>query len=69
MSDEQQKLTIDGKEYNLSDLSDEVKNQLIGLRAAEQEMARLQTRLAICQTARNAYANSVKEALGKMESQ
>ena len=57
------KITIDGKEYTAADLSDEVKAQLISMRAAEQELARLQTQLAITQTARNAYAKSIKEAL------
>jgi hypothetical protein len=62
MTDEQ-KVTIDGKEYNASDLSDSIKGQLISLRAAEQELARLQTLAAITQTARNAYAQAVKKEL------
>lgn len=67
MSDEQ-KITIDGKEYNASELSDEVKGQLMSMRAAEQELARLQTQAAITQTARNAYAQSIKASLDKIES-
>lgn len=63
---EEQKITIDGKEYNAADLSDEVKSQLISMRAAEQELARLQTQVAITQTARNAYAKSVKDSLEQL---
>ena len=59
MTDEQT-ITIDGKEYKASELSDKVKSELISLRAAEQEMARLQTQMALLQTARNAYASSIK---------
>jgi uncharacterized protein (DUF3084 family) len=62
MNDEQ-KITIDGKEYNVSDLDDTMKNQLMSLRACEQELARLQTQVAITQTARQAYAAAVKKGL------
>lgn len=68
MTDEQ-KVTIDGKEYNASDLSDSVKGQLMSMRAAEQELARLQTLAAIAQTARNAYAQAIKAELDKLESE
>ncbi len=60
---EEAKITIDGKEYAAADLSDQVKAELISMRAAEQELARLQTLVAITQTARNSYARSIKEAL------
>jgi hypothetical protein len=68
MSDEQ-KITINGKEYNAADLSDDLKGQLISMRAAEQELSRLQTLAAITQTARNSYAKSIQAALEKMESE
>jgi hypothetical protein len=60
---EEQTITIDGKEYKASELSDKVKNELMSLRAAEQEMSRLQTLMALAQTARNAYASSIKGGL------
>jgi hypothetical protein len=68
MSDEQ-KITIDGKEYNAADLSDGVKGQLMSMRTAEQELARLQSLAAITQTARNAYAQAIKAELEKLESE
>ena len=64
---EEQKITIDGKEYKASELTDKVKAELISLRAAEQEMSRLQTQMALIQTARNAYAQSIKSELGGEE--
>jgi hypothetical protein len=39
------------------------------MRAAEQELSRLQTLAAITQTARNAYAKSIQAGLEKMESE
>lgn len=61
----EQKITIDGKEYSLNKLSDEAKNQLISLQATDGEIARLQTQLAIAQTARNTYARALAEVLSK----
>lgn len=64
MADEQT-VTIDGKEYALDDLSEAAKGQLTNLRVVDQEIARLQQQQAIAQTARNAYANALKEQLPK----
>lgn len=60
-----QTITIDGKEYALDDLSEAAKGQLTNLRVVDQEIARLQQQQAIAQTARNAYANALKEQLPK----
>lgn len=49
-------ITIDGKEYVLDKLSDNARAQIVNLRVTDQEIARLQTQLAIVQTARAAYA-------------
>lgn len=65
MSD--QKITIDGKDYNIDKLSEDTKGQLVSMRAVDTEIARLQTLQAICQTARNAYAAALKEALEQEE--
>lgn len=62
---QEQKISIDGKEYALNELSDAAKNQLVSLKAADGEIARLQTQLAIAQTARNAYARALAEQLPK----
>lgn len=60
-----QTITIDGKDYALDDLSEAAKGQLTNLRVVDQEIARLQQQQAIAQTARNAYANALKEQLPK----
>lgn len=57
------KITIDGQEYALSSLSNDTRTQLQMLRVTEQEIARLNLQLAIAQTARNAYAQALKQSL------
>jgi len=60
-----QTITINGKEYELDSLSEAAKAQLTNLRVVDQEISRLQQQQAIAQTARNAYANALKEQLPK----
>ena len=50
-------------EYSLDNLSESVRNQVLSLRVADQEIARLKQQLAITQTARTAYANAVEIGL------
>lgn len=59
------KINIDGVEYSLDDLSPEAKAQIRNLRLVEQQIRRLQTQLAISQTARAAYGGMLKAQLGK----
>ena len=59
----EQKITIDGTEYAAEDLSETAKTQLMNIRAAEQEIARLQTQLGLVSTARNTYAAALKREL------
>jgi hypothetical protein len=47
--------TIDDKEYNIADLSEGAKSQIVNLQVVDQEIAQLKQQLAIMQTARNAY--------------
>ena len=58
-------ITINDKEYNLDDLSDNAKAQLGSLQVTDQEITRLQQQLAIAQTARNAYAQALNAELPK----
>ncbi|HCR97963.1 MULTISPECIES: DUF6447 family protein [Halomonas] len=58
-----QTVTIDGNEYNVADLSENARNQVINLRVTDQEIQRLNHQLAIAQTARTAYANALKAEL------
>ncbi|MDO8250601.1 MAG: DUF6447 family protein [Rhodoferax sp.] len=56
-------IKIDNKEYDSDTLSDEVKKQLQMLQFVDNELARLQAQGAVLQTARAAYAASLKQAL------
>lgn len=56
-------ITIDGKNYDFEKLSDNAKSQLANLQFVDQEIARAQAQLAVLQTARNTYAQALKQAL------
>ena len=64
MNDEP-KVTIDDKEYLISDLSDQAKAELGSMNVVDQKIANLQQEIAIMQTARNAYARALAAALPK----
>lgn len=55
-----QTLTIDGREFNVADLSDDARNQVLNLRVTDAEIEKLKQQLAIAQTA---YANALKAEL------
>ena len=57
------KLRIDDIEYDTDLFSDTARQSLQMLQITEQEIQRLQQQLAIAQTARAAYANTLKQAL------
>lgn len=59
------KVTIDGKQYDTDDLSDDAKNHIQNVQYCEQKMVDLQRELAVIQTARNAYAQALQRALPK----
>jgi hypothetical protein len=56
-------INIDGKEYQLEDLSDNAKAQLESMQLTDQKIAQLQADIAMVQTARNAYAKALKAEL------
>jgi hypothetical protein len=60
-------IKIDEKEYQVDSLSDEAKSQIISMRIAEQEIVRLNQKLAMVQTARNSYAAAIRENLPEDE--
>ena len=57
-------IQIDGKDYDVDELSDEAKAQLASISFVDQELARLTARVAAMQTARNTYGRALKELLG-----
>jgi len=62
---DQPKVTIDGKDYLISDLSDEAKAELGSMTVVDQKIANLNQEIAIMQTARNAYARALGAVLPK----
>ncbi|MFP4147126.1 MAG: hypothetical protein ACLFSI_05360 [Halorhodospira sp.] len=60
---QQRTVTIDGTEYNLADLSQNARQQLANLRAADGEIQRLERQLALARTARAAYARALQQEL------
>jgi hypothetical protein len=56
-------ITIDEKEFEIELLSDAAKGQIVNLRVVDQEIASIQQKLAIAQTARNAYGVALREEL------
>ena len=66
MSDKKpQTLTIDNVEYNVADLSEAARAQVVNVRVTDEEIQWLNRLLAIAQTARTAYANALKNELPK----
>ena len=56
-------IKIDNVEYEFDKLSDDSKAQLISMQFCDQELQRLQSQAAAMQTARQAYAKALNEAL------
>ena len=56
-------ITIDGKPYDTDKLSEGARSQLGNLQFVDQEIARAQGHLAVLQTARQTYAQALKEQL------
>ena len=56
-------LKIDNKEYDLDTLSDECKAQLASIQYCDQEIARLQVKAAVIQTAKGAYLQALQKSL------
>ena len=65
MSESMGHVAVDGRNFELEKLSGEARQQAMNIRMVDEEIRRLQVRLAICQTARNAYAIALQAALPK----
>ena len=59
MDEERKTWTINDKEYDLDDLSETAKSQIVNIQVVDGEIARLKQQLAIMQTARNAYGKAL----------
>jgi len=62
-------ITIDGKEYDTDQLSEEARNQLISIQFVDRKIQDLNLEKAAHQTARNAYAKALSDILQKEQAQ
>ena len=56
-------ITVDGKEYDLEDLSDNAKEQLGSLQFVQNEIKRLNAQAAVYKTAAAAYTAALKNEI------
>jgi hypothetical protein len=56
-------VTINDTEYPIASLTEDARSQIHMLKATDQEIQRLQTQLAIAQTARIAYSKALQAQL------
>lgn len=59
------KFTVDNIEYNTEDLSDNGKAQLASLQFLEVQMNKLNSEIAVYQTARNSYIAALKAEISE----
>lgn len=59
------KITIDDIEYNTEDMSDNAKAQLASLQFLEVQMKKIKSEIAVYETAKSAYIQSLKTELEK----
>ena len=62
------KVVVQDVEYETDNLSDNAKAQLASLQFLELQIQQIQNEIAVYQTARKAYADSLKRELNKGES-
>ena len=67
MSAGENTLTVDGKTYKLDTLSDNARAQVVNLKVVDDEIRRIEQKLASYRTARSAYARVLKGELDKIE--
>lgn len=60
------KITIDGKEYDLSDASTEVQTQLNNLQFVNEQILQRNNELQIAETAKIGYSRALKRELEKI---
>ena len=66
--DKDQKINIDGKEYSISELSDNARAQVANLQFVDAQIQQLNNEWAVSDTARIGYTNALKSELEKMKS-
>ena len=57
------KITVDGIEYDTTSLSEEAKAQVLNIQFVELQLQQLRNELTVCDTARIGYSNALKKEL------
>ena len=67
MTDEtdQEKITIEGTDYYLEDLSDDAKSQIANIQFVDAQIQQFNNEWAVADTARIGYANALKSEIEK----
>ena len=65
-TDTEQEITIDDVEYNLSDLSDNARAQLVNIQFVDAQIQQLNNEWAVADTARIGYTAALKAELDKI---
>ena len=64
---EEAKVTIDGTEYLINDMSEAAKAQLVNIQFVDAQIQQLSNEWAVADTARLGYTNALKSELKKAE--
>ena len=64
-----EKVTIDGKEYKLKNLTENAKSQLINIQFVDNQLQQLNNELAVADTARIGYTKALQSELANKEVQ
>ena len=59
------KVTIDGKDYNLDELSETAKANLVSLQFVQAEITKLESQMSVYKTAAAAYSSALKNEIEK----
>ena len=62
----EQKVTVDGVEYKLDDVSDTAKAHIVNIQFVDLQLQQLNNELAVSDTARIGYTNALKGELAKI---
>ena len=65
----EQKITIDGKEYSIDDMSEAAKAQIQNLKFVDAQIQQLKNEWAVADTARIGYTNALKQELENTSSE
>jgi len=61
-------ITIDDKQYNVADLTDEARSQIVNLKFVESQLQQLNNEWAVADTARMAYTSALKREVESVQS-